>query len=716
MPKGTKTSGKKSQKSQIRWRLGAKDATADISAELTQYARTKLQAKKFLREMNYPHSLHPALVPGVSIEDQKVRYGIDKTILISVGALVTVFVVWGMIQPQMVLDTSSAALKWVMINLGWIFNLLAASMMIVLLWLAFSRFGKIRLGLDDDKPAYSTGSWVAMLFAGGIGIGIIFFGAYEPLSFYLSPRPGAAEPASDAAVGYAMSQSALHWGFNAWAIYAIVGLAVGYVSYRRGRVPLMSSILMPLFGKDSGSVPGRIIDAMAIIATLFGTAASLGIGALQIARGVQIVTGWSPAGNTAALIIIMLLTCGTIISAVSGVAKGIRMLSNINMVLAIALAVFVFVVGPTAFIMNLLPTVIIDYIATVPDGLAANMAVSEQMQAFLSSWTTFYWAWWVSWSPFVGVFLAKISKGRTIRQFVLGVLLIPSSIVIVAFTVLGGTAIWLQREREAIVPGNLIENMPSPDEIMFKVLEFLPGYQIVAPAVIVLLAVFFITSADSASLVNSQLSQRGNPEPKRLVTAFWAVCMAGIAVVMLLTGGANALTGLQNLITVTALPFAVILILMAVALVRELRNDPYTIRSIYEHSALEKAVRQGVAEYGDNFALSVTPTEINSAYAAGADFDSNAPEVTEWYARTDHDGNPIKYDYESGEYLDHEGNPLPEQEQGSREISTDTAALNLANLQAEQQAKHAPDVDVKSVTVADHATDADTRRDAGGRD
>ena len=327
------------------------------------------------------------------------------------------------------------------------------------------------------------------------------------------------------------------------------------------------------------------------------------------------------------------------------------------MVLAIGLAVFIFVVGPSAFIMNAIPSIMIDYFASIPDGLSANMAESPEMQSFLSAWTTFYWAWWVSWSPFVGVFVAKISKGRTIRQFVLGVLFIPSTIVIIAFTVIGGTAIWFQREQQAFAPGNDPAKLPNPDEIMFRLLELLPGTNIVAPLIIGILAIFFITSADSASLVNSQLSQRGNPEPKRLITAFWALCMAGIAVVMLLSGGKNALQGLQNLITITALPFAVILGLITVALLQELRGDPFMIRTRYEESALQNAVRQGVSEYGDNFALEVTPTEVDDEFAAGADFDSAAPEVTDWYVRTDADDNPVEYDYATGEYLNENGEP-----------------------------------------------------------
>lgn len=626
----------------------------------TQAAQAARVTRRFLREVNYPHKIHPALVPGVSIEDQKVRYGIDKGILAVVGALIIGFVVWGVSAPQQVFDLSSAALAWVMANLGWLFNVLAIGMVLFLLALAFSRYGKIPLGLDGEKPEYSTASWTAMLFAAGIGIGIIFFGPYEPLSYYLSPRPGAHYDANTIeAVKGAMAQAALHWGINAWALYAIVGLSVAYVSYRRGKVPLMSSVVVSLWGGRTDSPGARAIDAMAIVATLFGTAASLGIGALQIARGVEVVGGLGPTGNTIALWIIAVLTAATIASAVSGVARGIRWLSNINMALSLGLALFFFIVGPTAFLMNMIPGAIVEYFGEMPGMLAANMAEGEEMQAFLSGWTTFYWAWWVSWAPFVGVFTAKISKGRTVKQFVLGVLLIPSSIIVLAFTILGGVAIWLQRQSEAlgdpslaIAPDGTAASMPLPAEIFFEVVEKLPGGGAVSVLVVAILAIFFVTTSDSASLVNSQLAQKGNPEPNRVVTAFFALLMAGIATVILLFGGENALKGLQNLIVVTALPFAVVLVLMAAALLKLLRNDPQAIRESYQEWAIQKAVKHGVAEYGDNFALAVEPADDDRA--TGAEFDSEAPEVTEWYARTDADGNPVEYDYATGEYIEGE--------------------------------------------------------------
>ncbi|MDO5031223.1 BCCT family transporter [Corynebacterium sp.] len=626
-----------------------------VTPDVASRSRTR-RARRILKDIVYPHNIHPALVPGVSIEEQKVKYSIDKPILITVGGLIIAFVLWGVTRPQQVFDVSSAALSWVMSNLGWVFTILAASLLFFLLYLAFSKFGRIPLGLDGEEPEYSTVSWAAMLFGAGIGIGIIFFGPYEPLTYYLSPRPGAYEAASAEAQLGALAQAAMHWGINAWAIYAVVGLAVAYVSYRRGRVPLMSSILQSFLGpKGTQSTPARIIDGLAIIATLFGTAASLGIGALQIGRGVTVVTGWSAEGNAVAIGIIVVLSIGTIISAVSGVAKGIRWLSNINLGLALLLAIFFFVVGPTAFLANMLPSVIVEYISTSPEMLSANMAESEDMETFLSSWTTFYWAWWVSWAPFVGIFVAKISRGRTIKQYVLGVLFIPSIIIVAAFTILGGTTIWLQRNSaDPIAPDGTIDSIPAAEDIFFIVLDHLPGANLIAPLVIVMLAVFFITTADSASIVNSQLSQRGNPQPNKLVTIFWVVCMAGIAVVILLSGGDQALRGLQNFITVTALPFAVIIVLMVVALMRELSSDPVVIRHHFEEQALANAVVHGVREHGDDFALTVEETAHDSEYATGAEFDSTSEEVTEWYVRTDEDGDPVPYDYETGEYISEE--------------------------------------------------------------
>ena len=613
-------------------------------------ARGLRGAKSFFSEITYPHNIHPAVVPGVSIEDQLVRYGVDRVVVGVAGGLIIGFIVWGLVDTASLTAASTAALEWTMLNMGWAFNVLAIALLLYLLYVALSRYGRIPLGLDGDTPEYSTASWAAMLFAAGIGIGIIFFGPFEPMTYFLSPRPGSADPGTVDAMKKASAQAALHWGLNAWAIYGLVGVAVAYTSYRRGRVPLMSSVFAPFFRGGSTDHPvGRVIDILAIVTTLFGTAATLGIGALQIGRGVEIFSGLGPSGNAGALLIISVLTAAFIASAVSGVARGIRWLSNINMVLALGLALFFFVVGPTAFLLNFMPSVIVTYVGELPDMLSESMSDGPQMQKFLSSWTTFYWAWWVSWAPFVGIFVAKISRGRTIRQFILGVLFIPSTIVVMAFTVLGGTAIHQQMQSRAIAPDNTVDSLPAPEEIFFTVLDGLPGAGVMAGIVVVMLAIFFITTADSASVVASQMSQRGNPHPRRRITVFWGLCMAGIAVVMLLIGGQNALTGLQNLITITALPFTLIMFAMVFAFHKDLRRDPMVIREQYSRWAVDKSVRHGIDEYGDDFTFTVERAP-DSKWATGADFDSSAPEVTDWYQRTDEDGNPVGYDYETGQF------------------------------------------------------------------
>lgn len=635
--------------------------------ESRRHGKEAAAGRAFLREITYPHNMHPVLVPGISVDGQLNRYGVDRIVTVVSGALILAFIVWGLLDTQSLTEISTAALQWTSVNMGWAFNSLAVGLLIYLVCLALSRYGRIPLGLDTDEPEYSTASWAAMLFAAGIGIGIIFFGPFEPMTYFLSPRPGSVDPGTQEAMKLASAQAALHWGLNAWAIYGMVGLAVAYASYRRGRVPLMSSVFAPFFrdGRTDSAV-GKIIDILAIIATLFGTAASLGIGALQIGRGVEIFAGLGETGNAMALMIIALLTAGFIASAVSGVSRGIRWLSNINMVLAVALALFFFIVGPTAFLANYVPAVVVTYFAELPTMLSASMSDGPEMQEFLSSWTTFYWAWWVSWSPFVGVFVAKISRGRTIRQFIFGVLFIPSSIVVLAFTILGGTAIREQLQNRTIAPDGTAASLPAPEEIFFVVAETLPGGAVVTGIVIVMLAVFFITTADSASVVASQMSQKGNPEPRRLVTVFWGLCMAGIAVVLLLVGGQNALTGLQNMITVTALPFTLIIFAMAVAFHKDLRTDPYILRSAYGEWALEKAVRHGVDEHGDDFMLAVQKADgPDREWATAAEFDSSASEYTDWYQRTDENGRPVDYDWGTGAFPAQEDEPRSPDADGS---------------------------------------------------
>ena len=478
-----------------------------------------------------------------------------------------------------------------------------------------------------------------------MGIGLFFFGPYEPLSYFISPAPGTADPETSEAIHKAMAQTIFHWGLHAWALYALVGAAVAYGAYRRGRVPLMSSIFTSLFGKrQTEGVPGRLIDMFAIVATLFGTAASLGIGALQVGRGVEIVSGIGKLPNAGLIIIIAILSAAFVASAVSGVGRGIRWLSNINMTLALVLATFIFVAGPTLFLLNLVPASLTEYLSELLHMMSKGPSWGAEAADFSATWTVFYWAWWISWSPFVGIFLARISRGRTLREYVLYVLGVPTVVCALAFSVFGGTTMWLRMN------GADIGTNASPQDLFFSMLDQLPLAQLTPFLAMTCVAIFFITSADSASVVMGILSQRGKAEPDKKIVVFWGLAMMGIAVVMLLVGGNTALQGLQNLIIVSALPFAIILLLMMVAFAKDLHTDPMMIRQEYAEQAIENAVKAGIDEHGDDFALTVE--KAADGHGAGEDFDSYGSEVTDWYQRHDEEGEPVDYDYKAGEYAD----------------------------------------------------------------
>ncbi|MFC7465464.1 BCCT family transporter [Brachybacterium sp. GCM10030252] len=594
----------------------------------------------------YPHNIHPALVPGIGIDDQRRIYHVDKIVFGVAGVLTVAFVIWGIVDPASVGTVANAAYAWTMSHLGWLFNAVATVVLVAMIILSLSRYGKIPLGKDGEKPEFSTFSWVAMLFAAGLGIGVMFWGPAEPLTYFLSPPPLTNEAESVEAMHYALAQTYYHWGFHAWAMYALVGGAVAYAAYRRGRSLLMSSIFQHLFGKRrTEGWAGQLVDTFAIIATLFGTAAALGIAALQIGQGVVIVSGASELTNTALLLVIAVLAVGFVISAVSGVSRGIRYLSNLNIVLTIGFTGLVFLLGPTLFLLNLLPSAIMEYVGSLFHLMARSASWGQETLDFQSAWTVYYWAWWISWSPFVGIFIARISRGRSIRQFVLGVILIPSSLLFVAYGIMGGTAISMYREGGL----GVIEEVNAP-EVLFSIVDNLPFASVMPLLIMAILAIFFITAADSASVVMGILTTRGSSNPPKVLVVFWGLVMAGIAVVMLLLGNESALQGLQSLVIVTAVPFAVVMLLIVVAWFRELRTDPNTLRQKYAEAAVSNAVVDGVDKYDDDFSLQVVRAEPGEG--AGAGVDSTHADYTEWYQRTDEHGEPVGFDFETGEWAD----------------------------------------------------------------
>ncbi|MBI2244742.1 MAG: BCCT family transporter [Nocardioides sp.] len=541
---------------------------------------------------------HPALDQPVEAAAPD-RAGLDRVVFGVTAAIAVTFLVWGFVSTSTLASASSAALGWTMTNTGWLFVLTASGFVVFVLWLALSRFGNIPLGRDDEEPEFRTVSWVAMMFSAGMGIGLMFYGVSEPLTHYVAPPPGTGAEGNPQAVQHAMATTLFHWTLHPWAIYAVVGLAIAYGVYRKGRLQLISAAFEPLLGRHAKGGWGRVIDMLAIFATLFGSAASLGLGALQIQSGLEIVGGIGEVGNGVLVGIITVLTVAFVLSAVSGVAKGIQWLSNINMVLAIALAAFVFVLGPTVFILNLVPTSIGSFVQDLPMMAARTSAEGSETSTWLQSWTVFYWAWWLSWTPFVGMFIARISRGRTIRQFVSGVLLVPSLVSLVWFCIFGGAAIDLQRSGTDLAGASGVESQ------LFGTLEAYPLATVASVVVMLLVAIFFVSGADAASIVMGTLSERGTQEPSRATVVFWGVATGAVAAVMLLVGGDQALTGLQTITIVAALPFVVVMVGLAVALVRDLRTDPLMVRRRYAAEAVEQAVIAGVTEHGDDFVLAV---------------------------------------------------------------------------------------------------------------
>jgi choline/carnitine/betaine transport len=531
----------------------------------------------------------------------------DRVVFALSAVVAAAFLAWGVFGTTSLGSVSTAVLGWLIRNTGWAFLTAATGFVLFALWLAFSRYGRIPLGRDGERPEFRTISWVAMMFSAGMGIGLMFYGVAEPLAHFVKPPPGTVQGGTDAAVETAMATSLFHWAIHPWSIYAVVGLAIAYGTFRRGRKQLISAAFAPLFGDRVSEGPlGRLIDILAIFATLFGSAASLGLGALQIGSGLKAGGFVAENPGVGVLIgIIAVLTVAFVASAVSGVAKGIQWLSNINMVLATVLAVFVFVVGPTILILNLIPAAVGDYFREMGEMISRSGASGgEAMESWLSSWTIFYWAWWISWTPFVGMFIARISRGRTIKQFVSGVILVPSVVSLVWFTIMGGTAISLQRG------GTDLAGAANPESQLFGVLDQFPLAGVAGVVVMLLVAIFFVSGADAASLVMGTLSQRGAIEPHRRLVVFWGVATGGVAAVMLLVGGggATALTGLQNLTIIAAAPFALVMVVLCVALAKDLRSDPMVLREKHAAVIVEQAVDTGNAEYDGDFCLQVGPT------------------------------------------------------------------------------------------------------------
>ncbi|MBA4493140.1 BCCT family transporter [Paenactinomyces guangxiensis] len=478
-------------------------------------------------------------------------------------AIILLFVIWGVAYPEVLASTANEAFNFTIEKFGWFYLIATLGFLIFSLYLAFSRYGKIRLGSNDDEPEYSNLSWFAMLFSAGMGIGLVFWGVAEPLSHYLTPPEGATGGTPRSAQ-LAMRYSFFHWGLHPWAIYTIISLALAYFKFRKGYKGLISWTFTPLLGDKVNGPIGKIIDILAIIATVFGVATSLGLGTLQINGGLNILTG-TPNTIWVQLIIIAIVTVLYMISATTGLDKGIKILSNFNIILALALLLFVLFAGPTSFIFDTFTVTLGGYLQ---DLVEMSLRLTPFTQGdWVGSWTLFYWAWWIAWAPFVGTFIARVSKGRTIREFILGVLLIPSAFSFVWFSVFGGTALKFEIFDKFKLAAAAQEDVTSA---LFVTLNHLPLGLIIMGLATLLIITFFITSADSATFVLGMFSSNGDLNPSTRVKIIWGILQSAIAIVLLFSGG---LQGLQKASIVAALPFAIIMVFMCFSLLKSLKTE-----------------------------------------------------------------------------------------------------------------------------------------------
>ncbi|MEV6473090.1 BCCT family transporter [Streptomyces sp. NPDC051657] len=489
-------------------------------------------------------------------------------VVVTIGALGVIgIVLWAAFGKDTFENASDAALPWVLGNFAWLFVIAADVFLVLCLVIAFSRYGRIRLSRDDSPPEFSNFSWIAMMFSAGMGIGLIFYGVGEPVSHYLSPPPSSgAEPQSYAAASAAMEYSFFHWTLTPWAIYGIVGLALGYASFRKGRGNRLSAVFVPLIGeRRANGVFGKVLDLLAVFATVFGTATSLGLGALQIAIGLDLTAGLGQSTGVE-LVVIAVLSAAFVVSAFTGLHGGVKWLSSINLVIAAALMVFVFAAGPTVYLLDVLPSSVGGYLDQLIPMASRTGAFGDE--SWLGAWTIFYWAWWLSWAPFVGTFIARISKGRTIREFLLAVLLVPSGATALWFVVLGGTGI---RLAETGVVDMAAKAKEGTEATLFAMLDALPVSTATAWVAMILIMMYFVTSADSASLVMGSLTSRGALHPRRWLVVTWGLLMAAVAAALLVAGG---LESLQSATILVALPFVVVMLFLCWSLLRELRTDP----------------------------------------------------------------------------------------------------------------------------------------------
>ena len=495
---------------------------------------------------------------------------VSRPVFLTSAILILAFIIFGAFFNELASEVFGQAKAFVSMRFGWFFIMVVNLTLVMSIYLIFSRYGDIRLGHQNEDPEYNLVSWIGMLFSAGIGIGLLYWGTAEPLYHFMAPPLG--EPETIAAAKQAMNISFLHYGLHVWAIYGMVALSLAYFHYRRGLPLAIRSTLYPLIGKKIYGPMGHTVDILAVFGTMFGVVTTLGLGVLQINSGLDSLFG-IPNNITVQIILIVIITMLAGLSLLMGLDKGIKRLSDINIFFTIVLLSFVIILGPTQFIFNSFFENIGNYLhQVIPLGLWTESYEGEAN--WQSSWTVFYWAWWISWSPFVGVFVARISRGRTIREFILGVLLIPITILFLWFTAFGGSAVHMELmaavDPSIANPGLVEAVRADTGSAIFKLMESYPLTAALNGLIVVMIVLWFVTSSDSASFVLDMLTSGGDTNPPKIQRLFWAGTEGVIAAVLLAAGGLSAL---QAASIVSGFPFALVIVIMMYSLLRGLSRD-----------------------------------------------------------------------------------------------------------------------------------------------
>ena len=494
-----------------------------------------------------------------------VKSQLNKKVFVSASAIIIALLLYTVALPEQAQSLFTLIQSSIVDNGSWFYVLTVAFIFFFVIFLGLSRYGDIRLGPDHATPDYSMLTWLSMLFAAGMGIGLMFFGVAEPLMHYLSPPT--ADKGTVEAVQEAMKMTFFHWGLHAWAIYAIVALVLAYFSYRHSLPLTLRSALYPLIGDRIYQWPGHLVDVFAVVSTVFGVATSLGLGASQVNSGFGYLFGID-VSVTNQIVIMTVIVGLAVVSVATGLDKGIKILSETNMVLAVILLLLIFVLGPTVFLLQAYLQNIGDYIADIVHNTFNLFAYKKT--DWIGGWTIFYWGWWLAWAPFVGLFIARISRGRTIREFIIGVMLIPTVFTLFWMTIFGNSAIDLVHNQGVVELGEMVSKDSSV--ALFVFLENFPLSTVLSFFSVLMIVIFFVTSCDSGAMVVDMLCSHGSNNTPLWQRVYWAVGIGVVAAILLLAGGLNAL---QTMTIASALPFAIVLLLAIVGLIKALRVEAF---------------------------------------------------------------------------------------------------------------------------------------------